>query len=151
VPGWEQHLTDPSGSRFATAGSSSFNTWTCSGSLAQLSCSPREIASPPGSVDCRSTHLRPWFPPPFPSPNRACSLSEPPLLINPLHHLFPLSSNTNRLPPCTDEKCWITLRSFTVVLYVRSTEGSAPRSLARAMLEGPHPCPTSVPLWAFSS
>jgi hypothetical protein len=126
-----------------------FNASICSPAPAQLSRPPRESASPPGSVDCCSTHLGRLFPPLFPSPDRPCSLPDPPLLIisprslfpttapinprhhlsptlffttpyqpsplslsdlyflpppviNPLHHLFPLSLPTNLLALCID-------------------------------------------------
>jgi hypothetical protein len=126
-----------------------FNAVTCSPAPAQLSRPPREIASPPGSVDCCSTHFGRLFPPLFPSPDRPCLFPDPPLLIisprsaffttplstraiisprslffatpyqpsplslpdlyflpppviNPLHHLFPLSLPTNPLSLCVD-------------------------------------------------
>jgi hypothetical protein len=55
-----------------------FDLFSCT---AQPSRPPREIASPPGSVDCCATHLGRLFPPLFPSPDRPCSVPDPPLLI----------------------------------------------------------------------
>jgi hypothetical protein len=87
-----------------------FNASICSPAPAQLSRPPREIASPPRSVDCCATHLGPLFPPLFLSPDRPCLFPDPPLLIisprslfsttspvNTRHHLSPIFVSYHRL------------------------------------------------------
>jgi hypothetical protein len=76
-------------------------------------------------------------------------LSYPPLST--LHHLIPPSPPTNPLSLCVDERYLITARSFTVVRHVRSADGSVPRLLVGAVLEGFRPRPADVRALSFHS